>query len=36
MKAILRNAYGSADILVLREVDRPSLKDNQLLLNWRM
>jgi NADPH:quinone reductase-like Zn-dependent oxidoreductase len=32
MKAIFRTAYGSADILELREVNRPSPKDNQLLL----
>lgn len=32
MKAVFRNAYGSADILDLGEVDRPSPKDNQLLL----
>jgi NADPH:quinone reductase-like Zn-dependent oxidoreductase len=32
MKAILRNTYGSADILELREVDKPSPKDNEMLL----
>ena len=32
MKAIFRDAYGSADILGLREVDKPVPKDDQLLL----
>ena len=32
MKAISRNTYGSADVLELREIDKPVPKDNQLLL----
>ena len=32
MKAIFRDAYGSADILELREIDKPVPKDDQLLL----
>jgi len=32
MKAIFRNVYGSADILELKEVDKPVPNDNQLLL----
>ncbi len=32
MKAIYRTRYGSADILELREIDKPSPKDNELLV----
>lgn len=32
MKAIVRGIYGSPDVLELKEVERPSPKDNQLLL----
>jgi len=32
MKAIFRTTYGSADILELREIDKPVPKDNELLL----
>jgi len=32
MKAIFRAAYGSADILELREIDKPAPKDDELLL----
>lgn len=31
MKAIVQNAYGSPDILKLKEVDRPTIKDNEVL-----
>ncbi len=32
MKAIVRTAYGSPDVLALREIDRPDPKDNQVLV----
>ncbi len=32
MKAVFRTAYGSADILELREIDRPVPKDDQVLV----
>ena len=32
IKAIVRNTYGSADILELREIDKPVPKDDELLL----
>jgi len=35
MKAIVQNRYGSADVLELREIDRPSVKDDQVLVRVR-
>jgi NADPH:quinone reductase-like Zn-dependent oxidoreductase len=32
MKAIVCGSYGSPDVLTLREVDKPSIKDNQVLI----
>jgi len=32
MKAIFRTAYGSTDILTLKEIDKPVPKDNELLI----
>lgn len=32
MKAIVQNAYGSPDILELKEIDRPAVKDNGVLV----
>ena len=32
MKAIVQNAYGSLDALSFKEVDRPEIKDNEILL----
>ena len=32
MKAIVQTEYGSADVLKLREVDRPTITDSQLLI----
>jgi NADPH:quinone reductase-like Zn-dependent oxidoreductase len=35
MKAIVQNRYGSADVLELREVDDPVVRDDQLLVRVR-
>lgn len=35
MKAIVRDAYGSADVLELRDVDRPVVGDGEVLLQVR-
>jgi NADPH:quinone reductase-like Zn-dependent oxidoreductase len=35
MKAIVRDAYGSADVLQLRDVDRPVVGDDEVLLRVR-
>ena len=35
MKAIVQNRYGSADVLELREVDDPVVRDDQLLIRVR-
>ncbi len=32
MKAIVQNAYGSSDVLSLKEVDKPNIKDNEVLV----
>jgi len=32
MKAIVQDAYGSADVLELRDVDKPEVKDNEVLV----
>jgi NADPH:quinone reductase-like Zn-dependent oxidoreductase len=35
MKAIVRDAYGSADVLELRDIDRPVVGDDEVLLRVR-
>jgi NADPH:quinone reductase-like Zn-dependent oxidoreductase len=35
MKAIVQNGYGSADVLELREIDRPNAKDDEVLVRVR-
>ncbi len=35
MKAIVRDAYGSADVLELREIDRPVIGDGEVLVRVR-
>jgi NADPH:quinone reductase-like Zn-dependent oxidoreductase len=35
MKAIVRDAYGSADVLELRDIDRPVVGDHEVLLRVR-
>jgi NADPH:quinone reductase-like Zn-dependent oxidoreductase len=35
MKAIVQSSYGSADVLQLRDVDRPSIKDDEVLVEVR-
>jgi NADPH:quinone reductase-like Zn-dependent oxidoreductase len=35
MKAIVRDAYGSADVLELREVDKPEIRDDDVLVRVR-
>jgi NADPH:quinone reductase-like Zn-dependent oxidoreductase len=35
MKAIVQDRYGSADVLELREVDRPNVKDDEVLVRVR-
>lgn len=35
MKAIVQDVYGSADVLELREVDRPSIGDDEVLVQVR-
>jgi NADPH:quinone reductase-like Zn-dependent oxidoreductase len=35
MKAIVQNAYGSTDVLELREIDRPTVKDHEVLVRVR-
>ena len=32
MKAIVMSEYGSADILTLKEVDKPAIKENEVLV----
>jgi NADPH:quinone reductase-like Zn-dependent oxidoreductase len=32
MKAILRDKYGSPDVLVLKDIDKPELGDDEVLL----
>ena len=35
MKAIVQHAYGSADVLRLEDVDRPAIKDDEVLIRVR-
>jgi NADPH:quinone reductase-like Zn-dependent oxidoreductase len=35
MKAVVQDAYGSADVLQLRDVDKPTMGDNEVLLRVR-
>jgi NADPH:quinone reductase-like Zn-dependent oxidoreductase len=35
MKAIVQDRYGSADVLELREIDRPTVKDGEVLVRVR-
>jgi NADPH:quinone reductase-like Zn-dependent oxidoreductase len=35
MKAIVQSSYGSADVLELRDVERPSIKDDEVLVEVR-
>jgi NADPH:quinone reductase-like Zn-dependent oxidoreductase len=35
MKAIVQDRYGSADVLELREIDRPKVKDDEVLVRVR-
>ncbi|HEX6921091.1 MAG TPA: alcohol dehydrogenase catalytic domain-containing protein, partial [Actinomycetes bacterium] len=35
MKAIVQDAYGSADVLELRDVDRPPIGDREVLVRVR-
>ena len=35
MKAIVQNRYGSADVLELREIERPNVKDDEMLVRVR-
>jgi hypothetical protein len=35
MKAIVRDAYGSADVLELRDIDRPVVGDDEVLVRVR-
>jgi NADPH:quinone reductase-like Zn-dependent oxidoreductase len=35
MKAIVQNRYGSPDVLELREIDRPNVKDDEVLVRVR-
>ena len=35
MKAIVQNRYGSSDVLELREIDRPAVGDDQMLVRVR-
>jgi len=32
MKAIVQNAYGNPDVLELKEVDKPEVKENDVLV----
>ena len=32
MKAIVQTGYGSADVFALREIDKPTFKDNEVLI----
>ena len=32
MKAILQNAYGSSDVLSLKQVKKPEIKENEVLI----
>jgi NADPH:quinone reductase-like Zn-dependent oxidoreductase len=35
MKAIVQDKYGSPDVLELREIDRPVVRDNDVLVRVR-
>ena len=35
MKAILQHTYGSPDVLELRDIDRPAVKDDEVLVRVR-
>ena len=35
MKAIVQERYGSPDVLELREIDRPHVKDDEVLVRVR-
>ena len=35
MKAIVQTKYGSSEVLELREVDRPAVRDDQMLVRGR-
>ena len=35
MKAIVQTKYGSSDVLELREVDRPAVRDDQMFVRVR-
>jgi NADPH:quinone reductase-like Zn-dependent oxidoreductase len=35
MKAIVQDVYGSADVLELRDIDRPSIGDDEVLVEVR-
>ena len=35
MKAIVQDVYGSADVLKLRDIDRPSIGDGEVLVQVR-
>jgi NADPH:quinone reductase-like Zn-dependent oxidoreductase len=35
MKAIVQEVYGSADVLELRDIDKPTLEDNEVLVRVR-
>jgi NADPH:quinone reductase-like Zn-dependent oxidoreductase len=35
MKAIVQEEYGSPDVLELMDIDRPEVKDNELLVRVR-
>jgi NADPH:quinone reductase-like Zn-dependent oxidoreductase len=35
MKAIVQTKYGSPEVLQLREVDRPAVRDDQMLVHVR-
>ena len=33
MKAIVQNSYGSPDVLELKEIDKPVITENDILVN---